>query len=103
MNIVLLVVDSLRVCSLGAPPGLGPQTPFLQRLGAETNHFQRAYTTECWTLPAHCSMFTGLLPSEYGAHFQTMAYSAARILSFREPVVTPVRKFFPSLSEHGTS
>ena len=75
MNIVLLVVDSLRACSLGLPRGIGPQTPFIERLGAETSYFRRAYATECWTLPAHCSMFTGLLPSEHGAHFQTMAYS----------------------------
>ena len=77
MNIVLLVVDSLRACSLGSPPGLGPRTPFLERLGTRTTHFRRAYATECWTLPAHCSMFTGLLPSQHGAHFQTMAYSGS--------------------------
>jgi hypothetical protein len=74
MNVVLLVVDSLRARSL--QPGDGaPRTPFLQRLGTETMAFQRAYATECWTLPAHCSMFTGLLPSEHQAHFQTMAYT----------------------------
>ena len=75
MNVVLLVIDSLRACSLGLPDGTGPRTPFLQRLGVETTNFRRAYASECWTLPAHCSMFTGLLPSEHGAHFQTMAYS----------------------------
>lgn len=75
MNVILLVVDSLRACSLGLPEGEGPQTPFLQRLGAETTNVRGAYATECWTLPAHCSMFTGLLPSQHGAHFQTMAYS----------------------------
>lgn len=75
MNIILLVVDSLRACSLGLPDGTGPRTPFLQQLGAETLHFRRAYASECWTLPAHCSMFTGLLPSEHRAHFQTMAYA----------------------------
>jgi len=69
MNVVLIVVDSLRARSLGAV-----QTPFLDRLGRETVHFRRAYATECWTLPTHVSMFTGLLPSEHGAHFQTMAY-----------------------------
>jgi len=75
MNIVLLVVDSLRACSLGLPAGRGPRTPFLDRLGTETINFRRAYASECWTLPAHCSMFTGLLPSEHGAHFQNMAYA----------------------------
>jgi arylsulfatase A-like enzyme len=71
-NVVLVVVDSLRACSLGG----APRTPFLDRLGAESVHFRRAYATECWTLPTHMSMFTGLLPSEHGAHFQSMAYAA---------------------------
>jgi hypothetical protein len=74
MNVVLLVVDSLRACSLFRRHGWGPQTPFLSRLSAETMYFRRAYATECWTLPTHCSIFTGLLPSEHGAHFQTMGY-----------------------------
>jgi len=51
-----------------------PRTPFLDRLRSNTIYFRRAYATECWTLPAHMSMFTGLLPSEHDAHFQTMAY-----------------------------
>jgi arylsulfatase A-like enzyme len=75
MNIVLLVVDSLRAQSLDAEGG--PRTPFLQRLGTECVTFREAYATECWTLPTHCSLFTGLLPSEHGAHFHSMAYSQA--------------------------
>jgi len=74
VNVVLLVVDSLRACSLRGHGGPGPRTPFLDRLAAETVHFRRAYATECWTLPTHCSMFTGLLPSAHGAHFRTMGY-----------------------------
>jgi arylsulfatase A-like enzyme len=75
MNVVLLVVDSLRARSLGHAAEGGPRTPFLDALGRSTLHFRRAYATECWTLPTHLSMFTGLLPSEHRAHFQTMAYA----------------------------
>lgn len=75
MNIVLLVVDSLRAASLETCTGTGPRTPFLRELSAQSISFRRAYATECWTLPTHCSMFTGLLPSEHGAHFQTMGYT----------------------------
>jgi len=77
MNLVLLVIDSLRARSLGGGHG-APRTPFLERLGREAVHFRRAYATECWTLPTHASMFTGRLPSEHGAHFQTMAYADSR-------------------------
>jgi len=76
MDIVLLIVDSLRAASV---PGLGrpgetANAPFLASLPGRMTAFTRAFTTECWTLPTHASMFTGLLPSEHGAHFQTMAY-----------------------------
>src|SRR5262249_39507926 len=54
-----------------------PATPFLDRLAATSTVFRRAHATECWTLPTHMSMFTGLLPSEHGAHFQSMAYHGA--------------------------
>jgi arylsulfatase A-like enzyme len=74
MNIVLVVVDSLRASALRAAAPGAPRTPFFERLGRETLHFRRAHASECWTLPTHMSMFTGLLPSEHGAHFQTMAY-----------------------------
>ncbi|HJQ85622.1 MAG TPA: sulfatase-like hydrolase/transferase, partial [Candidatus Binatia bacterium] len=75
LNVVLLVVDSLRARSLIVPEGpTSPRTPFLDRLAGLTAHFTRAHATECWTLPSHLSMFTGLLPSEHGAHFRSLAY-----------------------------
>ncbi len=87
VNVLLLVIDSLRAGSLSfdGDPAL-PRTPFLEGFGRTASRFTRAYASECWTLPTHCSMFTGLLPSEHGAHFQTMGYAgrqptAAEILS----------------------
>ena len=77
MNVVLLVVDSLRACSLGRAAEGGPATPFLDRLAAQAVVFRRAHASECWTLPAHMSMFTGLVPSDHGAHFQSMAYAGS--------------------------
>jgi arylsulfatase A-like enzyme len=89
VNVLLLVIDSLRAKSLassGNADATLPRTPFLDRLARSSLRFTRAYATECWTLPTHCSIFTGLLPSEHGAHFQTMGYAghhatAAEVLS----------------------
>jgi arylsulfatase A-like enzyme len=72
MNVVLLVVDSLRSQSL--PRAGSPTASFFDTLGRTSVAFRRAYATECWTLPTHVSIFTGLLPSEHRAHFQTMSY-----------------------------
>ncbi len=96
MNVVLLVIDSLRSSSLTAVRTRRLATPFFERLGRETTSFRRAYATECWTLPSHASMFTGLLPSEHRAHFQTMALQpnirtaaeCLRDLGFHTEVVT---------------
>lgn len=76
MDILLLIVDSLRAASVEGlgRPGETAHTPFLASLQTRMATFTRAYATECWTLPTHASMFTGLLPSEHGAHFQSMAY-----------------------------
>jgi len=74
MNVVLLVIDSLRARSLEPDAADRPRTPFLDALSQSAVCFRRAYATECWTLPSHASLFTGLLPSEHGAHFQSMAY-----------------------------
>ena len=77
MNVLLLVIDSMRAKSIDLNGESGPTaTPFLRQLARESIRFTRAYATECWTLPTHCSIFTGRLPSEHGAHFQTMAYQA---------------------------
>lgn len=70
MNVIVIVVDSLRNDAVQD----ASRTPFFARLARETVTFPRAYATECWTLPSHVSMFTGLLPSQHGAHFQSLGY-----------------------------
>jgi arylsulfatase A-like enzyme len=76
VNVVLLIIDSLRADLLAPGHPERPRTPFLDAIAARSIEFRRAYATECWTLPAHASMFTGLLPSQHGAHFQSMALCA---------------------------
>ena len=77
MNVLLVVVDSLRAMALDDGRAGRPSTPFLDALHRRALSFRRANATECWTLPTHLSMFTGLLPSEHRAHFQSMAYGGA--------------------------
>src|SRR5262245_14507878 len=74
-NVVLIVIDSLRAKSLSPAEPDAPATPFFRYLDGQASTFSHAYATECWTLPTHMSIFTGVLPSVHGAHFQTMAYA----------------------------
>ena len=78
MNIVLIVVDSMRAQFVRRAVDGTARTPFFDRLDAETVCFRHAFATECWTLPVHMSMFTGLLPSQHGAHFQGMTYRGSQ-------------------------
>jgi len=68
-NIVVVVLDTVRLdaTDLGASAGEWRNlTPQLAALAAEGQIFTNAWTTAPWTVPAHASMFTGLLPSVHG-------------------------------------
>lgn len=72
MDVLFLVVDSLRAHPFR--DGRVAATPFFDSLPERALAFSRAYASECWTLPSHVGMFTGLMPSEHRAHFHSMAY-----------------------------
>ena len=67
-NVLLLVLDTTRADAVAAY-GEGPAyTPTLDRLAQEGVLYTRARSTSAWTLPSHGSLFTGLFPSQHGAH-----------------------------------
>ena len=64
-NVVLIVLDTARADALepyGAAPGASPAIADLARRGVALN----GRSTACWTVPAHASMFTGMLPRASG-------------------------------------
>lgn len=75
MNIVLMVMDSLRRQSIQPHNPQRSHTPFFDSFHQEALTFNAAFSAECWTLPSHMSMFSGRMPSEHGAHFAHMAYT----------------------------
>jgi arylsulfatase A-like enzyme len=81
-NVLLVTIDTLR------PDAIGPGTPALAAFLAEATHFPRARTPAPLTLPAHVSMFTGLLPARHGIHDNATA-----------PLAPPAERAFPLLAE----
>lgn len=66
LNIVVVTLDTTRTDRL-SPYGNGDVSmPALERLAREGAVFDRAYTVVPLTLPAHTSLFTGLLPTAHG-------------------------------------
>ncbi len=64
--IVLISVDTLRSDRLPAYGYDGVETPAIDRLRQDGILFERAYTHVPLTLPAHCTLLSGLLPPTHG-------------------------------------
>ncbi len=66
--VVLVSIDTLRSDRLPFYGYAGVETPALSGLRAESTLFEKAFTHTPLTLPAHVSLFTGLLASGHGVH-----------------------------------
>jgi len=67
-NILLIVLDTVRADHLSCYGHTVQTTPNIDRLAEEGAKFTNVYSTSCWTLPAHASIFTGKYPYTHGAH-----------------------------------
>ncbi|MEQ1506543.1 MAG: sulfatase, partial [Myxococcota bacterium] len=67
-NVLVVTLDTTRVDVVGAygDPAAPSVTPVLDRLATDAIRFDRAYTVTPLTIPAHSSLFTGLLPPRHG-------------------------------------
>lgn len=65
LNVVLIVVDTLRSDALGFMNPEVRTTPHLDRLAEQGVVFERAYAPAPWTQPSMASLFTGLMPSTH--------------------------------------
>ena len=65
-NLLLITLDTTRADRLGVYGSARARTRHLDRLAAEGVRFETALSPAPITLPAHASMFTGLLPPEHG-------------------------------------
>lgn len=66
-NLVLVVLDTTRPDLLSAYGYSEATTPFLDTFASQATRFERAYSSSCWTLPAHATMFSGELPGVHRA------------------------------------
>lgn len=64
-DIILVVVDTLRVDHLGSYGYDRATTPNIDEIANEGVQFMRAYSQSSWTLPSFVSLWTGLYPFEH--------------------------------------
>ena len=66
LNVIVITLDTTRWDRLGAYGDRTAETPNLDRLASEGVLFEQAITSAPLTLPAHSTLFTGLLPPRHG-------------------------------------
>jgi arylsulfatase A-like enzyme len=76
-NIILVVWDTVRADHLSLYGYHSETTPFLDAFASDSVVFEKAYAASPWTLPSHASLFTGLYPSQHGAHAEHMVLDAS--------------------------
>lgn len=65
-NVLLIVFDAARRDAFEVYDGPRGSTPAVSQLAARGAALPLAYSTACWTVPAHASIFTGLMPRAAG-------------------------------------
>ena len=93
-SVLLVTLDTTRADRLGAYGHAGARTPELDAFAEAAVVYEQAYSTSSWTLPAHASIFTGLLPMQHGA--QTAPDGASKSLGY---AVRPLDAAFLTLAE----
>jgi arylsulfatase A-like enzyme len=77
-NLVVFLADTFRADNLASQRRFHDSDdaldlPRLEALARRSTSFERAWSTSSWTLPAHASLFTSLLPEQHAA---TTAFSS---------------------------
>jgi len=68
INLILILVDTLRGDHVGFNGYGRPTTPTMDRLAAEGTVFTRAHSPTSWTRPSTAALMTGFAPEESGVH-----------------------------------
>jgi arylsulfatase A-like enzyme len=66
-HIVIFLWDTTRADHLSACGYRRETTPWLRKVASEGVLFEQCRTPAPWTVPAHASLFTGLLPAHHGS------------------------------------
>ncbi len=74
-NVVVIIMDTVRQDHLSCYGHDRKTTPFLDKLATKGRLYRNAYSTSCWTVPAHASLFTGLYPVSHGTHWEHLSLS----------------------------
>lgn len=72
-NLILIVLDTTRADRMSHDGYPRTTSPYIDAFSRDAVVYGQAHSVAPWTLPAHMSMFTGLLPGQHGATWQAFA------------------------------
>lgn len=77
-SIIIVSIDTLRADRLGAYGSDRGLTPHLDELAKEGAVFEQATSAAPWTLPAHVSLFTSMLPFDHHVRWTSLHIDPVR-------------------------
>lgn len=69
-NVLILLLDTVRAQSLGLYGYTRATSPSIDSLVPDATVFNQAFATAGWTLPSHCSFFTGRYPANHSCRWE---------------------------------
>lgn len=95
-DVVVILIDTLRVDRLGIYGSATDPMPFLSTLAADSAVFEHAWSTSSWTAPSTASVFTGLYPNQHGVTAGLVATRAMQTQGEADQESTLAVKQLPS-------
>lgn len=78
MNVLLIIMDSVRARNTGLHGYRRDTTPFLDSFAEDCIRFSEARSPASWSLPSHTSMFTGINSYAHGHHSRTQTLDSTQ-------------------------
>ncbi len=105
-DVILVVLDTVSARELSLFGHPAPTSPALERFAEHADTYEAAYSNASWTLPAHASLLTGLLPSGHGAQSAVARVAkgeggAERVELVQRPLDASVTTLAERLAEAG--
>jgi len=80
-NVLLLILDTVRAENLGVYGYSRATSPVIDSVARDAAVFNQAFSTGGWTLPSHCSFFTGRYPENNTCGWDTALATQPRTVS----------------------
>ena len=80
-NVLILLLDTVRADALGVYGYSRATSPVIDSVSRDATVFTQAFSTAGWTLPSHCSFFTGRYPENNSCGWEVAMGTSSRTVA----------------------